>query len=89
MRKISYREAVGGLMWIGTMNRPALSFAAHSLAEHSDNPVPARWRAASKASSSIFEGIFEGTPVPQADSGLFSRIGGTDPTDVKLSAWVD
>ncbi|CAM9931102.1 unnamed protein product [Sphacelaria rigidula] len=48
MRGIPYREAVGALMWIATMTRPDLSFAAHNVAKFSHNPGPAPWKAGMK-----------------------------------------
>ena len=48
-RRISYREAVGVLMWAATMTTPYLSFAAHKLAKFCDDHGPVHWKAAIKA----------------------------------------
>ena len=44
MRRISYREAVRALIWVATMTRSDLSFAAHQLAKIRDNPGPSPHR---------------------------------------------
>ena len=49
MRRIPYREAVGALMWVATMTKPDISFAAHNLAKFCDDPGPVHWKAAMKA----------------------------------------
>ena len=49
MRRISYREAVGVLMWAATVTRPYISFAAHNLAKFCDDHGPVHWKAAMKA----------------------------------------
>ena len=40
MRGISYREAVGALMWVANMTRPELAYTTHTLAKFGDNPGP-------------------------------------------------
>ena len=77
MRSRPYREAVGALMWIATMTRPDLSYAAHNLAKFGDNPGPAHWKAATKALQYLKR---------TADLGV--TYGGIS-ADMKLSAWVD
>ena len=49
VRRISYREVVGALMWVATMTRLDLSFAAHQLTKFNDNPETTHWKAAQKA----------------------------------------
>ena len=44
MRGISYREAVGALMWVANMTRPDLAYTAHTLAKFGDNPGPSTGR---------------------------------------------
>ena len=41
MRGVPYREAVGALIWVATMTRPDLAYAAHTLARRVGD---ARWR---------------------------------------------
>ena len=48
IRVTPYREAVGALMWAGTMTRPDVAYAAHQLGKLNDNLGPAHWRVAKK-----------------------------------------
>ena len=41
---ISYREAVGALMWVANMTQPDLAYTAHTLAKFGDNPGPSTGR---------------------------------------------
>ena len=78
MRDIPYREAVGALMWIATMTRPDLSFAALNVAKFNDNPGQAHWKAVMKAMQYLKRTIHCGI-----------MYGGTPRASTKLSAWVD
>ena len=44
MRGISYREAVGALMWVANMARPDLAYTAYTLTKFGDNPRPSTGR---------------------------------------------
>lgn len=64
MRNTPYREALGTLMWITTMTRPNLSFAAHNLVNYRGDPEGPR----------SLERSYKGTPVPQANGGPRSHV---------------
>ncbi|CAM9169235.1 unnamed protein product [Ascophyllum nodosum] len=78
MHRISYREAVGALMWVATMTRPDLSFAAHQLAKFIDNPGPTHWKAAWKTLEYLWR-----------TRNLGITYGGKPEEGAKLSSWVD
>ena len=48
MTKITYREAVGALMWTLTMTRPDISSAVRAVAKLCENPGMAHWKAVVK-----------------------------------------
>ena len=48
MRKFSYREAVGALMWTATMTRPDIACAVRAVARFCENPGPAHKKAVMK-----------------------------------------
>ena len=78
MRRIPYRKAVRALMWVATITRPDLSFAAHQLAKSNDDPGPTHWKAARKALQYLC-----------CTRNLGITYGGTPGEGAKLSACVD
>ena len=48
MRKFSYREVVGALMWMGTMTRPDIACAERTVARFWENPGPAHEKSVMK-----------------------------------------
>ena len=77
-RDISYREAVGALMWVANMTRPDLAYTAHTLAKFGDNPGPEHWKAVMKALQYL-----------KQPASLGVTYGGATEDKMKLSAWVD
>lgn len=49
MLQILCQEAVDALLWVGTMTKADLAFAAYQLAKSNDNPGPTHWKGARKA----------------------------------------
>ena len=48
MRKFSYRDAVGALMWMATMTRPDIACVVRAVARFCENPGPAHKKAVMK-----------------------------------------
>jgi hypothetical protein len=46
MRKVPYREVIGGLMYIANGTRPDISYATNVLAQAASNPSQVHWQAA-------------------------------------------
>lgn len=78
MRNIPYREAVEALMWIATLTRLHLSFAAHNFTKSSNNQEPAHW-----------EEVMNIMQYMKRTTNCWIMYGGTSRNDAKLSAWVD
>ena len=49
MSKISYREAIGSLMWAAVATQPDIAFAASLLSQFLENPGELHWRAVKRA----------------------------------------
>lgn len=48
MRKVSYRQAVGALLYLSRVSRPNISFAFQQIARHCESPRRSHWAAAKK-----------------------------------------
>ena len=77
MRVIPSWEAVGALVWAGTMARPDVAYAAHRLRKLNDNSGPAHWRVVKRALQNL-----------RRTKGVGITYGGTPGSCTKLSAWV-
>lgn len=42
---VPYQQAVGCLLWLSTISRPDITFAAHALAQYNNQPTQASWQA--------------------------------------------
>ena len=78
MRRISYREAVGGLVWAATLTRVDPPLAAHNLAKFCDDSGPVHWKAAIKALRYFWR-----------TKGLGITYGGFTSRGLTMSAYVE